>query len=166
VFALIAFTFALLSRMGEIIDIQRRIREVGRIRLGVQGTTAEGKRYPKKINRFRFTSGDEAIINATAQRYGGTARGWQNDDRDEFEVVSDATEIPIMLPPNPTDLGFSQWFEVWGNKVWRPCRARAARPAPRLSGPRATAPCATGRPPPWTWAKAAPSATSPWPASP
>jgi hypothetical protein len=121
VFALIAFTFALLSRMGEIIDIQRRIREVGRIRLGVQGTTAEGKRYPKKINRFRFTSGDEAIINATAQRYGGTARGWQNDDRDEFEVVSDATEIPIMLPPNPTDLGFSQWFEVWGNKV---CKKR------------------------------------------
>lgn len=115
------FTLVLWLRAAEIIDIQRRIREVGRIRLGVQGTTAEGKRYPKKINRFRFTSGDEAIINATAQRYGGTAQSWQNDDRDEFEVVSDATEIPIMLPPNPTDLGFSQWFEVWGNKV---CKKR------------------------------------------
>jgi hypothetical protein len=95
-----------------IIGMQRRIREVGRLRLGVQGVK-DGRSYPKKINRFRMTSADRTIIEAVAERYGGTARGWDNNGSEQFEVITDAAEVPILLPPNPTDLGFSQFFESW-----------------------------------------------------
>jgi hypothetical protein len=101
------FTFA------EIIGLQRRIREVGRLRLGVQGATAEGKRYPKKINRFRLTSPDQQIIDYAAERYGGQAQAWDNGGVEQFEVITDATAMPILLPPNPSDLGFSQFYECW-----------------------------------------------------
>ena len=95
-----------------IIGMQRRIREVGRIRLGVQGVK-DGRSFPKKINRFRMTSADRQIIEAVAAQYGGTARGWDNGGAEQFEVITDATQVPILLPPNPTDLGFSQDYEAW-----------------------------------------------------
>lgn len=110
---LVALTLALLVRCADIIGIQRRIREVGRIRLGVQVPTGDGRSRPKKLNRFRFTSADPVIIEAAAGLYGGKAQPWLNDDRPEFEVITDANVIPIMLPPNPRDLGFSQYMELW-----------------------------------------------------
>lgn len=97
---------------AEIIGMQRRIREVGRIRLGVQGMK-DGKRFPKKINRFRLTSADRQIIEAAAELYGGTAQAWNNGGVEQFEVVTDVTTMPILLPPNPADLGWSQFFESW-----------------------------------------------------
>lgn len=104
-------TLALFT-LAEIIGMQRRIREVGRIRLGVQGVK-DGKRFPKKINRFRLTSADRQIIEAVAARYGGTAKAWDNGGVEQYEAITDATAMPILLPPNPTDLGFSQHWESW-----------------------------------------------------
>jgi|GEM_PF-1753791 len=98
-----------------IIGLQRRFREVGRIRMGVQTTARSGRRVPKKIANFRLTSADQRVIEAAAATYGGTAKAWDNDGKDEFEVITTATELRIALPPNPTDLGFSQHYEQWAN---------------------------------------------------
>lgn len=97
-----------------ILGLQRRIREVGRLRIGVQADTRTGKRAPKKLDRFRFTSGDRAVIEAAAGIYGGTAQAWDNNGSPQWEVISDATELRIALPPDPSDMAWSQFYETWG----------------------------------------------------
>lgn len=96
-----------------IITVQRRMAEQGRIRLGqkITGTSKQGKAYtrPAKLDRFRFTSPNQRLIEEVAERYGGTAQAWDNDGKPEFEVVTDATAIPIIVVKG----GFSQWHEFW-----------------------------------------------------
>ena len=97
-----------------IIGLQRRIREVGRIRIGVQTDTRSGKRAPKKLDRFRFTSPDRSVIEAAATIYGGSAQAWDNNGTPQWECISDATELRIALPPDPNDMAWSQFYETWG----------------------------------------------------
>lgn len=96
-----------------IITTQRRMAEQGRIRLGqkVTGTTQAGKEYtrPDKLDRFRFTSASQRLIEEIAQRYGGKAHPWDNAGKAEFEVISDAKSIPVIVVKG----GFSQWHETW-----------------------------------------------------
>lgn len=96
-----------------IVNIQRRMAEQGRIRLGqkVAGKTRDGKDYtrPEKLDRFRFTSPSQRLIEEIAQRYGGEARPWDNAGKAEWEVVSDARSIPVIVVKG----GFSQWHELW-----------------------------------------------------
>ena len=97
-----------------IIGLQRRIREVGRIRIGIQAETRTGKKAPRKLDRFRLTSPDRSVIEAVAGIYGGTVAQWNNGTAPQWEVITDATELRIALPPNPADLGWSQFYETWG----------------------------------------------------
>lgn len=93
-----------------IITIQRRHAELGRIRLGQKvkvGTS--GKTRPDKLDRFRFTSGNEALINDIATLYGGESRAWDNGGKAEFEVITKSTSIPVIVVKG----GFSQWMETW-----------------------------------------------------
>lgn len=92
-----------------IINIQRRMAEQGRIRLGQRVTTASGKTRPDKLDRFRFTSPNQRLIDDVAQLYGGTPRPWDNDGKAEFEVITDARSIPVIVVKG----GFSQWYEAW-----------------------------------------------------
>lgn len=107
-----------------IITLQRRLREVGRIRLGVKvpitsGPNA-GKSRPKKIETFRITSKDERVIAAVAQQYGGEVAPWEAPDGPQFEVLTEAMEMPCVVPPG--DMGFSQWMELWqGERCARRC---------------------------------------------
>lgn len=96
-----------------IIGLQRRIREVGRIRIGVQAATSTGRKAPRKLDRFRFTSGDRSVIESAAGAFGGTASAWDNGGASQWECVSDASEIRILLPPNPSDMAWSQFYETW-----------------------------------------------------
>ena len=93
-----------------IIALQRHIREVGRIRLGIQVPSRNGTR-PAKLETFRFTSPNRAVIEATAELYGGEVKPWSNDGLAEFENVSATSEIPIALQPN--GMGWDQWHEKW-----------------------------------------------------
>jgi hypothetical protein len=96
-----------------IITTQRRMAEQGRIRLGqkVTGTSQQGKTFtrPDKLDRFRFTSPSQRLIEEIATRYGGTARAWDNAGKAEWEVISDAKSIPVIVVKG----GFSQWHEFW-----------------------------------------------------
>lgn len=96
-----------------ILGLQRKLREVGRIRLGVQASTSTGKRAPKKLDKFRLTSTDRAVIEAAAALLGGTAQAWDNNGSQQWEVFTEANEVKILLPPNPADMAFSQWLEMW-----------------------------------------------------
>jgi hypothetical protein len=92
-------------------DLQRRLREAGRIRLGEQVPTKDGKRRPRKLDHFRFTSRSQQMIERVAALYGGQWRPWDNGGKPEFEVQTTATQIPVCVP---TSMSFSQAYEVWG----------------------------------------------------
>lgn len=127
--------------------LQRRHAEHGRIRLGKKQVTENGKTYPAKLQNFRFTSGSRAHIEALADLYGGSPSTWKNGSKTEWEVITDATTIPVYVVKG----GMSQWLETWtgGGCVHRcdgvvnvltdePCDPddpdhRAAKPTTRLS---------------------------------
>lgn len=86
-----------------ILELQQRLREAGRIRIGDRGP----KGNPRKLTTFRFTSRDRHAIDQAAATFGGQARPWD----DQWEVVTDTTEIPVIVPPS--DMAFSQFYEQW-----------------------------------------------------
>lgn len=94
-----------------ILDLQRRLAEKGRIRLGEKRTTKSGKSAPAKLDRLRFTSPDRVVIDALAARYGGTTNPWEG----QWETISATREIPVVLIP--AAMGFSQWYEDWTGAV-------------------------------------------------
>jgi hypothetical protein len=95
-----------------IIDLQRRLREIGRIRIGEKVPTQNGKVRPSKIDVFRFTSRDEQVIRAAADVWGGTPEPWPDGPGgDQWQVRSSAKAIPVVVPPG--DMSFSQAYEQW-----------------------------------------------------
>jgi hypothetical protein len=93
-----------------ILDMQKSIREAGRIRTGVEETTSRGRR-PKSLTTFRLTSTDEDAIKAVAAEYGGNVEPWDNDGRKEFEVITEAEKLPVIVPPKA--VSFDQFMELW-----------------------------------------------------
>lgn len=87
-----------------ILDLQKRSRELGRIRLGQKGDRGQ----PQKLDRFRFTTNSQALLAKIADLYGGDVRTWEGGTQ-AWELISDTTRVPIMVPPQPV----SQWFEYW-----------------------------------------------------
>lgn len=103
-----------------IIDLQMRIRELGRIRIGDTQPTKSGKTRPSKLSKFRITSASRPLLEKVAQLYGGEVHDWtpQNSSLQQFEVYTDATRLPVLVPPNPV----SQWYETWsGGGCQRRC---------------------------------------------
>lgn len=95
-----------------ILDLQRRLREVGRIRIGEQVATSNGKSRPKKLETFRLTSRDQMVIEAAAEQWGGTAQKWEGaPTEDQWEVFTDTASLSVIVPPG--DMSFSQAYEVW-----------------------------------------------------
>lgn len=95
-----------------IIELQKRARELGRIRIGeVVPVGNSGKTRPSKIDKFRFTSASRELLVKVAELYGGEVREWQpqGNGAKAWEVVSTSTRIPILVPPQPV----TQWMELW-----------------------------------------------------
>ncbi|GGW15852.1 hypothetical protein GCM10018980_51230 [Streptomyces capoamus] len=104
-----------------IIDLQRRMRQLGEIRLGHVVPTANGKTRPAKLDKFRFTSPSREILTAVAELYGGEVKPWTpaNGGPAEFEVYSQANRLPVLIPPRDA---VSQWYELYaGSKCQRRC---------------------------------------------
>lgn len=97
-----------------ILDIQRRARELGRIRIGMKETftkrNGEQGTRPAKLDRFRLTSASRPLLDKVAELYGGTVSEWTPaGGSPQWEVITGSARLPIMVPPQP----ISQWYEFW-----------------------------------------------------
>lgn len=92
-----------------IANLHRRIPEAGRIRFGVKTGRAM-----KALSTFRFTSHDEEALHQIAALYQGEVKPWSDPKAAEgqFEIITEASEIRIVLPPDP--LGGTPIYEQWG----------------------------------------------------
>lgn len=113
--------------MSPILDLQKRARELGRIRLGhvKQFTRKDGSSgtMPAKLDRFRLTSASRPLLEKVAELYGGEVAEWQpqGGGTTAWEVVTTSTRLPIMVPPQPV----SQWYEYWtGGGIKHRCDGR------------------------------------------
>lgn len=98
--------------MSPIVTMQRRVREVGRLRIGAQIASSNGRKRPAKLETFRFTSRDRRAVEAAAALYGGDVQPWSAPDGvEQWEVISKAAELSVIVPP--TDMAWSQWLETW-----------------------------------------------------
>lgn len=103
-----------------ILDIQKRARELGRIRIGQVVSTNNGRTRPEKIDRFRFTSHSRELLDQISALYGGTVQEWQpmGGGAKAWEVLTNAKRVPILVPPQPV----TQWLELWsGGGCQRRC---------------------------------------------
>lgn len=93
------------------IVLQRRLTEVGRVRLGEVVPTASGKTRPAKLSTFRFTSPDRSLIDQITKLYGGETRPWtpQNGGASQWETLTEASSVPVVVPPQSV----TQWLEHW-----------------------------------------------------
>lgn len=89
-----------------VLNLQRRARELGRIRMGDRGERGQ----PRRLSNFRLTSADRALLEAAAQRYGGEVKPWAGQPG-QFELYTTASELPCMVAPQEV----SQWYELWSN---------------------------------------------------
>jgi hypothetical protein len=111
-----------------LLDIQRKGRELGRIRLGQQVEYVKDgktKRRPTKLSTFRFTTNSRMAADAVASLLGGEVTAWEGGSQ-AWQVTTDATEIPVMVPPG--DGVISQDYELWsGGGCQRRCDGITAR---------------------------------------
>jgi hypothetical protein len=96
-----------------ILNLQLSQAETGRIRLGMKVATGRGNgTRPTRLDRFRFTSPRKNLIEKIAELYGGKVEPWQPPrGAGQWEVVTNATDIPVVVPPQ--DPAESQWLELW-----------------------------------------------------
>ena len=90
-----------------IAQLGSRLAEHGRIRTGIKTPNAM-----RAIDTFRFTSADEQAIATLAEIYGGEPKPWSDpkaSQRNQWEVITEASEIDVWLPPN----ALSQYYEMW-----------------------------------------------------
>lgn len=88
--------------MSPLIDIQRRMAEVGRIRAGDK--TDAG--HPRKLANWRLTSKDKTRLEHAQEMWGGKLDEWD----DQWQLYTETAVLPIMLIPGhpPTS-----WYELW-----------------------------------------------------
>lgn len=102
-------------------DLPRRLPEAGRLRTGVRTTKAF-----KAIPTWRATSADEEAIRQIAAVYGGTPAPWADAPTPgQWEVITEASELQVVLPPDP--LGNTPVYELWsGGGCQRRCDGETA----------------------------------------
>jgi hypothetical protein len=91
-----------------IITIQRRYRELGRIRAGEKGPKGE----PRKLSKWRITTPSRALADEVAVEFGGEVKEWADaPGGSQWEIYTDAKEINVYVPPQ--DMDRAQYFEEW-----------------------------------------------------
>ncbi len=88
-----------------IIGLQRRLVEVGRIRMGEK---TDGGR-PVRLETWKLTSRDQVRLKAAANAFGGEVREWK-DHPGQYELHTTVDALPILLMPGQA---ISQHYELW-----------------------------------------------------
>lgn len=89
------------------IDRQRKLREIGRIRLGEKKRSSKGTEYPAPLETFRLTSPFRPVLEQAALIYGGEVAVWG----DQFQVTTQAASLPVIVPP--AAFALTAWLERW-----------------------------------------------------
>jgi hypothetical protein len=91
--------------------LQRRLAEVGRIRIGQRVPTGKGGTRPSKLSTLRFTSASRPLVEKVAAAYGGDVAEWSPSKGApaQWEVITEAARVPVIVPPSP----YTQWMELW-----------------------------------------------------
>lgn len=110
--------------MMPILTLQRKLTEVGRVRLGAKGA----KGAPTKLETFRLTSKSKEAIDAAAEVYGGTVGTWSGPDGQEYELITETNTLDVVVPPGNA---LSQWYEMWSGAG---CQRRCDGQTETLSG--------------------------------
>lgn len=100
-----------------IIDLQRQMRELGRIRIGRKND----RNQPERLDTFRLTSTSKPLLDSAAELYGGTVAEWNDSPgaARQYELVTEQPSIPVAVPPGQS---LSQWYEMWsGGGCQRRC---------------------------------------------
>lgn len=102
-----------INRMpGAIVEMQGRLAEAGRIRLGAKFPTQNGKERPGRLAAFRLTSRNLDALSILAGLYGGAPQPWVGAPRpDEFELYTDSDLLDVIVPPE--HMSVSQSNELW-----------------------------------------------------
>jgi hypothetical protein len=92
-----------------IIELQRRLALVGAVRIGGE-RPADGRRPGAKLDAWRITSPRRTLIEQAAELYGGEVSQWQSPVGAEFQVYTEAPELPVLVMP-----GYSlrRTYELW-----------------------------------------------------
>lgn len=97
-----------------LIDIQRRLVQVGRIRMGER----DDRGFPVRLEQWKLTSRDQVRLQAAAAVFGGKVQPWEGH-AGEYELHTEVDSLPILLMPGQT---ISQHYELWsGGGVKRRC---------------------------------------------
>lgn len=101
-----------------ITTLQRQLRELGRIRTGIQEGSGS-KRRPAKLETFRLTSSSRQLLEHAAEAFGGEVKPWTGPAGEAFELITKTATLEIILPPGQR---ISQWYELWtGGGCQRRC---------------------------------------------
>lgn len=96
-----------------LLDMQRKYRELGRLRTGIKAETQSGKMRPSKLDTWRVTSSSEHLLDEIAVLHGGEVRPWEGapNEGDNYELVTETDTLPVLIPPGSRV--FSQYWELW-----------------------------------------------------
>ena len=108
--------------MAIVTDRQKRLTEVGIIRIGEKRKSSGGKEYPAARETFRLTSRHKALLEAAQQIYGGELRPWSDPKHPgQWELLTEASTIKCIFSTKPVDGGdmesLSQHYEQWAGST-------------------------------------------------
>ena len=87
-----------------LIELQRRLAEAGRIRMGEKSD----KGAPKRLTTWRITSPTQELVEQAAGLYGGKPGEWDSPTGKQWEVVTTTAELPVLVMPG---YSFRQGYE-------------------------------------------------------
>jgi hypothetical protein len=93
-------------------QVNRRMPEAGRIRIGEKVRSSGGKERPSSIDVFRFTSPTRILIEQLAALYGGEVAEWNEPrarTKKQWQVRTTTNEIDVYVAEG----GLSEHYELW-----------------------------------------------------